>query len=260
MRTQSGTYPKSVAPHNYNGQYPLQKRPFRLNRNMISIFKKRKPVIAFKFYSIGSNQDGIDREKFVLSLLDAFETQLNELPHDYDIHGPYGIAKGRSVGIKAFKNKLQLKGHSKYSALSGTTDSRLGFEVRFHFKVGEISYSEIVIWYNPLYFAPTFSEIAELINRSFPISCAYEIEIDLERMTVFENPMKRGWLGGLSIKMAYEHLQWIKDFQNGAYRGIYKKNLFSDLQLNLIRKDNPTLVSVKVCGLNHVEENLKTDG
>lgn len=222
---------------------------------MISIFKKRKPVIAFKFYSIGSNQDGINREKFVESLLEVFKAQFNELPREYVIHGPYGIAKGQSVGIKDFKNKLQLKGHSKYSALSGDTSSRLGFETRFHFKAEGISYSEAVIWFDPLNFTPDFCQITKLIHDSFPISCAYEIEIDIERMTVLENPIKRGWLGGLSVEMAYEHLEWIKDFQNGASRGIFKKNLLSDFQITKLAKDNSSLVSMTICGLNYVERN-----
>ena len=50
---------------------------------------------------------------------------------EFVIHGPYGIPKGRHIGIRAFKNKLKLKGHEKYYALSGKTDSKLGFEARF---------------------------------------------------------------------------------------------------------------------------------
>ena len=91
-------------------------------------FNKSEEIVAFKFFSIGKEQDGMNRQALVESLLELFESDFGELPKEFVIHGPYGIPKGRHIGIRAFKNKLKLKGHEKYYALSGKTDSKLGLE------------------------------------------------------------------------------------------------------------------------------------
>ncbi|MEP1449065.1 MAG: hypothetical protein ABJK37_23380 [Paraglaciecola sp.] len=73
----------------------------------------------------------------------------------------------------------------------------------------------------------------------FSTSCGFEIEID-EGIDVFsEGKIKKGLLGGLSIESSHEHINWIKSFDNGEFRALFKNNLFSSKQLDKLLSMNP---------------------
>lgn len=216
-------------------------------------FNKSKNIVAFKFFSIGKEQEGINRPALVGSLLELFESDFGELPEEFVIHGPYGIPKGRHVGIKAFKNKLKLKGHEKYYALNGKTGSKLGFEALFEANITNGSYSELVVWFDPTHFSSSLVEIAMHVQTYFPISSGFEIDIDLKKYLISEDKIKKGLLGGVSVEISNEHKQWIIDFQSGAFRKELNKLLLNDLQLKKAQQHSSKIHSVKVGNLNYVE-------
>lgn len=205
------------------------------------LFQKKDKVIAIKLYSIGTAQVKIDRPQLVDSILGLFDIEFSELPKKYVIHGPYGVRKGGAVGIKSFKRKLQEKGHEKYYALSGDTESQFGFSVSFECKLEKSTYSEIVIWYNASAFYVPFRNVVKALTPDFSACSGFEIEI-YDGVDVFtENKIKNGWLGGLCGEVSYEHLQWIKDFERGDLRDIFRKNLLSKLQLENALRKKPNL-------------------
>jgi hypothetical protein len=203
------------------------------------LFRKKDKFNAIKLYSIGLEQERIDRPAFIEELLKFFENKFEELPKEYVIHGPYGVRKGGSIGIKAFKNKLRTKGHEKYYALDGSTESRFGFHVSFDSILDGTTYSELIIWCKANEYQLPFEETIEELTIPFSTSCGFEIEID-EGIDVFsEGKIKKGLLGGLSIESSHEHINWIKSFDNGEFRALFKNNLFSSKQLDKLLSTNP---------------------
>lgn len=217
------------------------------------IFRKKEKLTALKLYSIGADQSGIHRPNLVDLLLDFFSSRFGELPSSFVIHGPYGIPKGQDIGIRAFKNKLKSKGHDKYYALHGETESKLGFEVLFEAKIGNDSYSELIIWFNPDLFSASLKDVAVKFQTCFSTSSGFDIEINPLKQTVTEDKINRTIFGGTSIEVSYENKQWIKGFKNGAFRKADGKNLYSDIQFKEVVKQEPTTTFQKLGNLNYVE-------
>lgn len=107
-------------------------------------FKKKDEFTAIKLYSIGKDQEFLNRPVLVEAILDVFQNILNEMPQNFDISGPYGISKGRTVGIESFKSKLQQKCHEKYYAFMGCTENCLGFHALFDANRPNTTYTEII--------------------------------------------------------------------------------------------------------------------
>ncbi|MBQ4833679.1 hypothetical protein J8L70_10540 [Pseudoalteromonas sp. MMG010] len=210
-------------------------------------------LTALKLYSIAEDQYEIDRSNLVDLVLEYFKNQFGELPKEFVIHGPYGISKGQSVGIKAFRNKLNSKGHEKYYALSGDTELRLGFEASFSDSNESGSFSELIIWFNSQIFEDSLVNIATLFNTCFPVSSGYQIDIDPNKFTVTEHKITKGFFGGFSIHISQEGEQWIQEFEQGGYKKVFSSNLFSQTQMERALKDNPRLKSKMIGHLHYVE-------
>lgn len=215
--------------------------------------RQKDKLTALKLYSIAGDQCKIDRSKLVDSVLEYFENQFGELPKEFVIHGPYGISKGQSVGIRAFKNKLNLKGHENYYALSGDTELRLGFEAIFSDSTEPGSYSELIIWFNSQVFEDSLANIATLFNDNFPVSSGYQIDIDPNKFTVSECKVTKGFFGGITVHVSQEGRQWIKEFELGCFKKVFDCNLFSQSQMERALKENPKLKSKMVGHLHYVE-------
>ena len=203
-------------------------------------FKKKEKFKVIKVYVLDEDQETIERAMLVNSILNLFESNL-ETPKDFDIGGPYGIRKGASCGVKAFKNKLEKKGHNDYYALSGITENDLGFEFLVDAIYKAHKYSELIIWFNPKKFELSF----EMLIRKFLVNCkisyAYEIELDSGFSIKSETKIKKGIFGGLSVTSSYENIKWIENFTVGEYREIYKWNFMSFAQLSKARKTSAKL-------------------
>lgn len=209
-------------------------------------FRKRKKVKAIKLYSIGSEQIGIERLNLVESMFDIFENQFGDKPNAYVIHGPYGIKKGSSVGIRAFKNKLATKGHEKYDSLTGETEGELGFNISFGARLENQTYSELIIWWYTEHYAPSFEAIVKAVMPFYPISYGFELKTD-DSVDVFsESKIKKSIQGPVSIEVTYKHLEWIAGYKSGELRGVFGKNILSEAQFKQARTFDPSIQFEKV--------------
>ncbi|KZN62075.1 hypothetical protein N473_21255 [Pseudoalteromonas luteoviolacea CPMOR-1] len=215
-------------------------------------FKKSEKFKVYKFYIIDDDQNKIDRPKLMDFILFFFENNL-QIPLDFDIGGPYGIRKGSSCGIQAFRNKLEKHGHDKYYALSGVTENVVGFELLFNAVYNEHTYSELIIWYNPKDYDLTFEKVIRELICSCVMSYAYELEIEAGYDISTETKIKKGILGGLSVKVSYEHLAWMDDYENGGYRDIFKNNFMNRAQLAKVQEINQSLKVKEIKGKYLVE-------
>ncbi len=65
-----------------------------------------------------------------------------------------------------------------------------------------------------------------------------------------ENRIKKGLLGGISLEVTYNHLQWLSDFSGGGFRDIYRDNLFSKNQFKNAQEQSDC-ASVEIVGNLH---------
>ena len=218
-------------------------------------FRKKEKFVAIKLYSIGSEQKKISRPDLVSALLSLFECEFSMLPKEYVISGPYGVRKGSSIGVKAFKNKLSSKGHEQYYGLTGDTEGKFGFKLILDCNLDPITYSELIIWYNASAFNVSFHEVVKKLSDPFSISCGYEIDI-IEGIDIFtENKIKKSWFGEISVKVSYEHLNWIKRFEYGDVRDVFESNLLTEKQLKKALSIEADLSYTKYGKLYFVERN-----
>ncbi len=204
-------------------------------------FKKKDEFTAIKLYSIGKDLEFINRPVLVEAILDVFQNILNEMPQDFDISGPYGISKGRTVGIESFKNKLQQKGHEKYYALMGSTENRLGFHALFDAKRPNTTYTEIIFWFKKGSYTVPFKKIIQTIIGPLGASCAFQFDF-VEGFDIFaESKIKNGFFG-ISVEVNPEKQQWIDKYESGGYRDLFTFNLFSEEQYGAATKEHPHLV------------------
>jgi hypothetical protein len=175
------------------------------------------------------------------------------MPLDYDIHGPYGIKKGSSVKLKTFKNRLEKIGHEKYYALDGGTDGRLGFNILLDAKLKDTTYTELIIWYAKDAFDIKFTDIVNRVIVPLSLSTGYEIEINDGFNIQTENKIKKGFLGGISLKITYDHLQWLLGCESGVIRDIFKKNIWSESQLKNVMLSGRVIKYEQIGNLYYVE-------
>ncbi|MDP5138638.1 hypothetical protein [Rheinheimera baltica] len=203
--------------------------------------KKKDEFTAIKLYSIGKDQGLIDRPALVEAILDVFESMLEEMPKNFDIDGPYGISKGRTVGIDSFKNKLHQKGHEKYYALMGRTENRLGFHALFEANRPNTTYSEIIFWFKKNSYTVPFKELIQRVIDPLSASCAFQFDF-VEGFDIFaESKIKKGFFG-VSVEVNSATTQWIDQYESGGYRDIFAFNLLSEEQYTEATKKKPRLV------------------
>ena len=194
--------------------------------------RKKDKFTAIKLYSIDDEQSKIDRPMLVQSILEFFESELNGIPKEFDIHGPYEISKGQTIGIRAFKNKLEQKGHDKYYGLDGSTESQSGFNILFNAPIGNNFYTELIIWCNSVLLELDLKLCAKQLTEIFPISCGFEIEFGNQHQITSEDLTKKRWFGLQETLISYKHLEWIQSFSNGGTRTNCINSLLSKEQLD----------------------------
>ncbi|MBE1299867.1 MAG: hypothetical protein GJ680_08195 [Alteromonadaceae bacterium] len=209
-------------------------------------FKKKNKITVIKLYSIEHDQVGILRPELTKTILKGFELQFGEIPKNYVIHGPYGIRKGASIGVEAFKNKLNNKDHGKYYSLSGETEGKLGFNISLDATLEKQKYSELIIWWYTDNYSPSFEELVKMVLPYYPISSGFEMQTDDSFDTFSESKIKKGILGGISINISYDHLTWIETYEAGSFRDVFEKNILSESQLKEARMLNKNIHTKRV--------------
>lgn len=200
-----------------------------------NLFAKNKTVYrAIKLYSIDSDQDKIDRAGLVEAVLTMFTHHFSGPPKEYDIHGPYGVRKGSSIGIKAFRNKLQKFGHAKYYALHGYTEELYGFDLSLGTLRGACS--ELMIWYSPEHYSVDFQSIVQLLVCPLNVTSGFCIDIPDSFDIYTETKIKRGIFGGTSITVSYEHLKWLAHAKDGQVRDLFSHNICNKIQSQNLEK------------------------
>ena len=215
--------------------------------------RKKDKFTAIKLYSIDDEQSKIDRPILVQRILEFFESDLNGAPKEFDIHGPYGISKGQTIGIRAFKNKLEQKGHDEYYGLDGTTENHSGFNILFNAPIGNNFYTELIIWCNSALLDFDLKFCATQLTQIFPISCGFEIEFGSQHQITSEDLTRKRWFGSQGNQISYKHLEWIQDFSNGEIRTNSKNSLLSKGQLDKLQLSDRSLKYSPIGNLYLVE-------
>lgn len=208
---------------------------------------KEKSQWEFLKIYLSVSQDrpsSIQREKLVNTLLKTFETCYGETPKLLDIHGPYGIAKGRPVGVKRFINLLQSKGYDKFY---GLTMSNKSHEAWIHFldtaheldkKGWDFGYQELIIGHKiPLYSCDLLQVSADIYN-SFEFHYAYITQLPDNFDIIRESKIKK-MFGVISTADSPTDWIWRKNTNKiltGAIKDVYSTNLLNEIQGEKIRE------------------------
>jgi hypothetical protein len=197
-------------------------------------FFSRKPLpklTAIKLYCIGEPEN---RELLLSRILSSLQEVFGALPEEFDIHGPYGIRKGSSIGYRAFQNKLTQKGHEKYYALAGETNGQFGFNLLLGARIGEITYTELVLWYASETYLVDFLQLVEPILGPLNASCGFDIDVPDGYSISTETKIKRSIFGSISIKVDHKHLAWLPSVREGAIRRLFRNNIVNSEQLSAL--------------------------
>ncbi|SFG87402.1 hypothetical protein SAMN05518865_12115 [Duganella sp. CF458] len=206
---------------------------------MFNLFKKKPPITTLRLYALQKQGDDyIQRPQLLKGVFAAWKSVTGTLPEDFDIDGPYGIAKGRTVGLKSFLSKLQKKGHSAYHGYTGVHEDHGGLHVSF-FEAPPYSaaFVEIVLW---LYEPNAVDAAVEMVRQLLAmhkIDYGYLIELPHDHDPVSEPRIKRGILG-TSISVGNNSLnKWhrqVQTLQDGLVRDIYSLNFLNAKQVEQI--------------------------
>ena len=204
---------------------------------------RRRPVFvlrALKLYSVSplGNPRRIDRAALVEGLLSSCEQFFGSAPTKFDIHGPYGISKGRSVGIKAFRNKLAKRGHADYYGLEGGLGEPFGFSCVFvPERDAQSGCDHLLVWFNVQTHAANVLDLAKRLMRFFPANYGYVDDFPADYVLQVESRPK--WaLFGTSLKENPEHSRWrlrTHIVLEGRVRDIYRCNLLNVMQADALR-------------------------
>lgn len=215
-------------------------------------FLSRKPTpkfTAIKLYCIGEPKN---RELLLQRILSSLQETFGALPEEFDIHGPYGIRKGSSIGYRAFQNKLTQKGHEKYYALSGETNGQFGFNLLLGARIGEIAYTELVLWYASETYVIDFLQLVEPILGPLNASSGFDIDVPDSYSINTETKIKRSIFGSISIRADYKHLAWLPSVHEGAIRGLFRNNIVNGEQLSALESRGITSTKPLRHGLHYI--------
>ena len=223
---------------------------------LLNWFRQEKRVFrTIKLYSIAESQDGLNRAALVEALLKMCEKNFGNYPRKYDIHGPYGVRKGSTVGLSAFKKKLEKIGHEKYYALSAETEDLFGFQLLLSAKFDACTYSELIIWYSDEIAQIEFMNIVQPIQKVFNITSGYSIDIKGNYNLSTETENRQG-VFGTSVKISYEHKKWLNLAHRGKVRDLFMQNILNEAQTSKLKQIG--VVSEKKFGdLTFVEFNCE---
>lgn len=195
---------------------------------------------ALKLYSVWlpGRQPAIDRAVLTETILGLCQEQFGDVPAQFDIHGPYGIRKGRGVGIKAFRSKLQRRGHADYYAIDGSTPGSFGFGCLFGAKTGtEHFYNELVFWYALTGKAIDVVALTSRLAAVFPTDYGYAVDLPSDYMASAESKFRRT-LFGVSLAPNEQLVQWrtrIGGVLQGEVRDVFPYNFLNDAQAEKLR-------------------------
>jgi hypothetical protein len=195
---------------------------------------------VIKLYSVVNSEISIKRPTLVDKILSLFDEHWGVLPKEYDIYGPYGIRKGSSVGIKSFKNKLEQKGHEKYHGLVGYTEDVFGFNLSIDIPRDDFRYSELILWFREDDFDVKFLKVVKPLLEVMKVTCGFEIVLPVNYNVLSETKVKKGLLGGQTVKISQEHMKWLAYSMSGKIRGVYKHNIFNAQQVEVVSSSGLT--------------------
>ena len=156
---------------------------------MLNIFKryKQSKKVA-KLYALNVSIE--DRETIVASVLDLFGKLFDEQLTEFDIHGPYGIGKGKCVGYKSFTNKLKTKGHAKYSCLTGNKEEKFGFHINYLINESTL---EIIIWYSESLYQIDPFKLVQTLSKGINIQYGFVFSLPINFCVSWESKIKNGY-------------------------------------------------------------------
>ena len=207
---------------------------------MFNFIKKKPPILTLRLVALErADEDCIDRPALLEAITKTWRSTVGNAPLSYDIYGPYGIAKGRTVGLQAFENKLQRKGHEAYSGYSANDGQRAGFHVNFFGSPPYgVRFLEIVFWFASSELQIDPSKIVQGISEVARIDYGYVSELPGNYDVFAEAPIKRG-IFGISVDVGNNPLsQWYKSVHlitEGQVRDIYSINFLNQKQVDALR-------------------------
>jgi hypothetical protein len=209
------------------------------------LFGTRTKWEVLKLYSSISvdRQVTVDRQILVDTLVQTFEKYFGEAADSFDIHGPYGIRKGQTVGLKRFKTLLQSKGYDKFYALTITnkTNSKciefLDTSDDLERKVSTSGYRELIIGHQILEQQSDFVKVANEIYEVFKFDYGYITYLPENFDLLTEAKIMKGLLtSGTSVSVS--DLRWRSQIQlilEGKLKDIYDVNILNARQFENIR-------------------------
>jgi hypothetical protein len=204
------------------------------------LFKTKPPIVTIRLTALeGAEHGRIDRPALVEALLKAWRGAMGGPPDTFDIDGPYGIAKGRGVGLQAFENKLRKKGHDAYHGYVAWDRQRAGFCVSFLASPPySTSFVEIVLWFDSAAVAINAVDMVNELALAVRIDYGYVFDLPGNFSPLSEAPIKRGIFGS-SIQVGGNALsEWNKEIHlvaEGGIRDIYPVNFLNSRQVDAVR-------------------------
>lgn len=185
-------------------------------------------IRAIKLYSLGEPSE---RNVLVSCILASLEKVFGTAPAEFDIHGPYGVKKGTTIGLESFQKKLSQKGHDKYYALTGETSNQFGFNLLLGARCGETIYSELILWYDTAKYEVEFLELVQPLLAPLNASCGFDVEIPSGHSVTTETAIKRSLFGSISVEVNGTHLTWLPSVSQGGIRALFTNNILNSKQL-----------------------------
>ena len=201
---------------------------------------------VIKLYSVSPMPSDklLNRPMLVDTLLALFQKCFGELPKHFDIHGPYGVKKGSTVGIKSFRNKLEKRGHGDYYALTGYADGYsegpFGFDCLFDAMTNSChTYNEIVIWYLPDKYEVNVNECVSALIEVFPIDYGYVVDLPYNYDVNTEAKNTNSfWSIIFGFKSIHNKLGWcgnIASVLEGKIPDLFSVNFLNDKQADELK-------------------------
>ncbi len=209
---------------------------------MFGFTSKAPPIRTMKAYSIldADGQEKIDRPRLVEVLIEVCRNIFGKTPADYDIYGPYGIPKGKTIGQQAFLKRLQDKGHDKYTGYTASVPNEFGFTCSFYSRsdTSSCAFVELVFWYGASQFAVDLPHLTKIIANAFPINYGYVLDLPDNYDVMMEMPIKKG-IFGTSVSTNSKQYKWhqsVGRITEGGVRDLYRYNLLNPSQVDALGK------------------------
>jgi hypothetical protein len=201
-----------------------------------------------KLYSSISNDkpSSIQRERLVDTLLANFESCYGQGPDLLDIHGPYGVQKGRPIGVKRFKNLLQTKGFEKFYGLTMANKNHeihvnfLDNAHELHIKGWPFGYQELIIGHKKPAYSCDLLKVARDIHEVFKFDYGYITQLP-DNYDLASESRIRNTLGMISSDDSPTDRIWRKNTNKiltGDIKDVYPTNLLNDRQADKINHMN----------------------